>query len=391
MAIAPISALNVVSVSSAESKKVSNPIETKQPEMKQNTVAEGGALKSYFLGGNAATVSFGGFGVSTGGFITKKIDDVPCCCCGGRMVRASEMNEKAREFQNLKGEALADKIEEDKDFFRTPQRVVMMLAADEARAHGGDLARAKGAIGKGLKEKTQNYCINSLSEADAVVKAAYGEENPVSKLIASEVENLRGGQIARMPFTEKLNKVAEESDIDPVTMDTVLDAAMNIPANFDEVKKAYGQANGSPMSIARSLLEPSMQTIEHIHPKSLGGPNATQNFIAECKDCNNPRGNMSYAQWLKVHPEYPSKAQKHIEWFQQQVVDGKIDSRYDDYGTDVKKTLSKESYGAIELKVLNSDKIKELREAKKAGQEVSVSAEIAKQEAENEEKSEEVA
>ena len=91
---------------------------------------------------------------------------------------------------------------------------------------------------------------------------------------------------------------------------------------------------------------------------------------------------MSYAEWLKVHPEYPAKAQKHIEWFQQQVVDGKIDSRYDDYGIDVKATLSKESYGAIELKVLNPEKIKELREAKKAGQEVSVSDEIAKQEAE---------
>ena len=379
MAIAPISSVNVVAAKAVENKKVSTPIAAEKPEVQQK-VAEQGALKSYFLGGQAATVAFGGFGVSTGGFITKKMDDVPCCCCGGRMVRANQMDNKAREFAGLRGADLADKIEADKDFFRTPQRVVMMLAAEEARAHGGDLARAKGMAGKGLKEKTQNYCINSLKEADTIVKATYGEKNPVSNLIANEIENIKGGKIARMPFTAKLEKVADS--IDPMTYDKVMDAAINIPASFEDVRKAFGQANGSAQNIARRMLEPSMQTIEHIHPKSLGGPNATQNFIAECKDCNNPRGNMSYAEWLKVHPEYPAKAQKHIEWFQQQVVDGKIDNRYDDYGIDVKATLSKESYGAIELKVLNPEKIKELREAKKAGQEVNVSEEIAKQEAE---------
>ena len=379
MAIAPVSSVNVVVTKAVENKKVSTPIAAEKPEVQQ-LVAEKGALKSYFLGGQAATVAFGGFGVSTGGFITKKMDDVPCCCCGGRMVRANQMENKAREFTGLRGAELADKIEADKDFFRTPQRVVMMLAAEEARSHGGDLARAKGMAGKGLKEKTQNYCINSLKEADTIVKAAYGEKNPVSNLIANEINNLQGGKIARMPFTAKLEKVADS--IDPMTYDKVMEAAMNIPASFEEVRKAFGQANGGAQNIARRMLEPSMQTIEHIHPKSLGGPNATQNFIAECKDCNNPRGNMSYAEWLKVHPEYPAKAQKHIEWFQQQVVDGKIDSRYDDYGIDVKATLSKESYGAIELKVLNPEKIKELREAKKAGQEVSVRDEIAKQEAE---------
>lgn len=386
MAIAPVSSLNVVSINSVESKKVSNPIQSVKPEVQQKA-PEAGALKSYFMGGNAATVSFGGFPVSTGGFITKKIDDVPCCCCGGRMVRNNQMDAKAREFMGLKGEKLANKIDEDKDFFRTPQRVVMMLAAEEARKHPGyDLTQAKNAAGKGLKEKTQNYCINSLKEADVIVKASYGENNPTSKLIAQEIENLNNGKINRESFTQKLIK--HEAGLDPITYEKVMDAAMNIPADFSDVRKAFGQANGNASGIARALLKPSMQTIEHIHPKSKGGPNATQNFIAECADCNNPRGNMSYAQWLKVHPEYPLKAQDHIEWFQQQVVDGKIDSRYDDYGVDVKATLSKESNGIIELKVLNPERIKELREARQAGQEVNVSEEIAK---ENEEQEEQIA
>lgn len=384
MAITPVSSVNMVSAQPMGSKKVSNPINTVKPEIEQKS-SEAGALRAYFLGGNAATVSFGGFPVSTGGFITKKIDDVPCCCCGGRMVRNNQMDAKAREFSGIKGEKLADKINEDKDFFRTPQRVVMMLAAEEARKNPGyDLTRAKSAAGKGLKEKTQNYCINSLKQADTIVKATYGEKNPVSGLIAQEVKNLEDGKIARMQFTEKLVKL--QNSIDPVTYETVMDSAMNIPADFQEVKKAYGEANGNATSIAKSLLKPSMQTIEHIHPKSKGGPNATQNFIAECGDCNWPRGNSSYLQWLKVHPEYPLKAQDHIEYFQQQIVDGKIPADYDDYGIDVRETLSKETNGQIELKVLNPEKIKALREAKKAGQEVSVKEEIAKEYGESEEK-----
>ena len=383
MAIAPINSVNVISTKPVENKKVSNPITSEKPEVQQKA-SEQGALKSYFLGGQAATVSFGGFPVSTGGFITKKIDDVPCCCCGGRMVRNNQMGAKAAEFANINGEKLANKIEADKDFFRTPQRVVMMLAAEEARKNPSyDLAQAKNAIGNGLQKKTQDYCINSLKAADAAVKATYGENNPTSKLIARQIEELDSGKINRRNFTDKL--VKQQGNLDPITYEKVMDAAMNIPKDFSEVRKAYGQANGSSQGIARALLKQSMQTIEHIHPKSKGGPNATENFIAECGDCNWPRGNSSYMSWLKVHPEYPIKAQHHIEWFQQQIVDGNIGSEYDDYGIDVKQTLSKETNGQINLKVLTPEKINELREARQAGKEVNVQEEIAKQEQEQEE------
>ena len=91
---------------------------------------------------------------------------------------------------------------------------------------------------------------------------------------------------------------------------------------------------------------------------------------------------MSYLKWIKIHPEYPVNAQKHIEWFQQQIVDGNIGSEYDDYGIDVKQTLSKETNGQINLKVLTPEKINELREARQAGKEVNVQEEIAKQEQE---------
>ena len=96
-------------------------------------------------------------------------------------------------------------------------------------------------------------------------------------------------------------------------------------------------------------------------------------------------------KWLKVHPEYPVNAQKHIEWFQQQIVDGKIDKKYDDYGTKIKETLSKESNGRMELKVLDKQKIQELRNQASHGKHVDVAAEIEKQEQEKQYKEKDAA
>ena len=54
-------------------------------------------------------------------------------------------------------------------------------------------------------------------------------------------------------------------------------------------------------------------------------------------------------------------------------MDGKISSDYDDYPIDIRETMTKESNGAMVLKVLNPEKIQELREQKMAGKEVNVS------------------
>ena len=389
MSIAPISALtvsgiNIIGKKSNNKQKADNL--HVQNETAQNTNNDNGAFKSYFLGSHA--VSFG-FGVKTNKFVTKEIKDVPCCCCGGKMILPANLDKKANEFAVVKGNALADKIEQDIDFFRTPQKLIMSLTAEQAKIHPEyDLSQAKKAAGKNLKTKTEDYCINSLKKADTLIKATCGEDNLASDLIADEIDYIYEGNIDRMHFTDRLEKYKDK--IDPVTYNTVINAAMNIPVDFKEVKNVFSEAIGNSKAVAKNLLEPSIQTIEHVHPRSLGGPDASENFIAECKDCNNKRSNISYIDWLKIHPEFPQKAQVHLEWFQQQLVDGKIDSKYDSWGTDIKKTLSKESNGLIELKVLNSEKIRELREAKKAGQKVIVSDEI-KKICEEEEKAEKTA
>ena len=158
---------------------------------------------------------------------------------------------------------------------------------------------------------------------------------------------------------------------------------MQLPQTGNTAQKTFTQVQGrSSLGVFNTLLFESGQTIEHVHPHSRGGKNDTDNYLAECGECNHKRGNVSYLTWLKVHPEYPVNVQKHIEWFQQQIVDGKIDKKYDDYGTKIKETLSKESNGRMELKVLDKQKIQELRNQASHGKHVDVAAEIEKQEQE---------
>ena len=166
--------------------------------------------------------------------------------------------------------------------------------------------------------------------------------------------------------------------------------AMDLPQTINHVQRIYEKnTNKKPEDISRRLFSTALTTAEHIHPHSLGGPDNTANYIAECAGCNNPRGNMSYAEWLKVHPEYPRKAQEHIEHVQARLINGDIGNDYYDYPVDVRGSLSKESGGRMVLKVLNPDTIENMRNARGLTGNVTVEdvkAAYEKQEAEKSEK-----
>ena len=98
---------------------------------------------------------------------------------------------------------------------------------------------------------------------------------------------------------------------------------------------------------------------------------------------------MDYADWLKVHPEYPRKAQEHIEHIEARIINGEIGSDYNDWPVDVKASLTKESGGRMKLQVLNPDTIANMRKARGTTGNVTVEdvrAAYEKQEAEKAEK-----
>ena len=108
MVIGRVNALNFnynkTIITKNKESDVSNPIDKTQ---KKENISSTPFLRAYFLGGQA--LSFGGFACSTGDFAVKQLDDVPCCCCGDRMIRGQQMPNVIQSFATLKGNALADK------------------------------------------------------------------------------------------------------------------------------------------------------------------------------------------------------------------------------------------------------------------------------------------
>ena len=376
MNIAPVSAVMVNSNLKLGTDKKAEP-KAEQPKALP-TQNSGAALRSYFMGGQA--VSFG-FNCNTGDFVTKEFEDVPCCCCGGKMMLDSEP--MAQHLEGYKGKELAHEIREHRDYFRNDQGTIAMMIATEAEKSGCSASKAVKNIKPNFMPKLQEYCQGVLASTDEIAKARLGEQNPVSEIIANEQKNIAKGKIDRVQFTEKLVGLHKKGKIDEESWDKIINSAMQLPQTGNTAQKMFQKLGGrQDAGVFNTLLFESGQTIEHVHPHSRGGKNDTDNYLAECGECNHKRGNVSYMTWLKIHPEYPVNVQKHIEWFQQQQVDGKFGKEYDDYGVKIKQTLSKESNGVMELKVLDKAKIVELREKVQNGEEVSVHEELQKQEQE---------
>ena len=83
---------------------VTNPIENRFPQQTNNGAK---AIMNYFLGMQNVP-SFKGYPCSTGEFVVKQINNVPCACCGAEMMNSKEQNEFVAIASKAKGEELAN-------------------------------------------------------------------------------------------------------------------------------------------------------------------------------------------------------------------------------------------------------------------------------------------
>lgn len=335
--------------------------QTAQAKSEPKKAADGGALKSYFAGG----VSFGGHHCKTSNFEVKKLKDVPCCCCGKPMLREQDLQVCKKAVQSTKGDHLAETLKEYSKYMRADEKCLGTILANEAKATGCDVSQGMKQTAGRVKELTGQYANGILDELNNMATKAFkSEDNPMAKIIADAKDGIAAGKgLDRSTFVEKLDKAGGRLGEEDQAL--IQDMAMDLPQTFNHVQRIYDKyTNKKPEDISRRLFSTALTTAEHIHPHSLGGPDNTANYIAECAGCNNPRGNMSYAEWLKVHPEYPRKAQEHIEHVQARLINGEIGKDYNDYPVDVRGSLSKESGGRMVLKVLNPDTIENMRKAR---------------------------
>jgi len=348
---------NFVKTLKAKDEEAKSKVENTAVEPKK--AGDSGCLKNYFFG--ASSVSFGHH-CSTSQFEVKRLKDVPCCCCGKPMLRGSDQQVCERALSRTSGPHLAANIKEYSKYMRADEKALATMIADDAQQTGGDISTSMRRIGPRLNDLTGKYANGILTQLNTMAKTSFkSEENPVADLIKAAQKGIKDGRgLDRCDFVEKLDKAT--ASLSEKEQGLIQDLAMDLPQSFAHVQRIHDKyADRSNGDIARRMFSTAMTTAEHIHPHSLGGPDDTDNYIAECAGCNNPRGSMDYADWLKVHPEYPRKAQEHIEHVQARLINGEISRSYTDYPVNVRESLSNESNGRMVLKVLNPSTIEAMR------------------------------
>ena len=108
--------------------------------------------------------------------------------------------------------------------------------------------------------------------------------------------------------------------------------------------------------IARRLLNPSLTTTEHVHPRSKNGQNNTANYIAMCAECNSQRGNMPYLEWFKIRPEMPENLQKYINKIAERIKSKELRG-FDSYIFEIIRTIERETDGQLILEKPDLDTI----------------------------------
>ena len=342
------------------------------------------AQYTYFQGINS--VNFGG---ATTNFRIKKLEDVPCPCCGQIMLTENSIDKHVNRLNKAKGNKLADRIyNEEAKFLRSNQRAAAFIIADCAKGTELSITQAARKANENLPSKFISYCKDVLMNAAILADEQSGENSELGQILFEKADKLEDAQSFYRPdLTEELS--AFRSVIGNEKYNKIEDVLMTLPLNLKEVNRVMSEAkNSSPTDFAKLLFKPSLATAEHIKPKSLGGENSPSNFLSECAGCNNPRSSLPYVDWIKVHPEFTRNPQTYIEHVEKRIVNGELPPVYDSYPIDVKETLTNESQGHIKLTVLNKEKIQELKEAKKNGQDVNISEETAKVKKEDTEQAE---
>lgn len=340
--------------------QVTNPIENRFPKQQTNDGSK--AIMNYFFGMQNVP-SFKGYPCSTGEFVVKQIDNVPCACCGAEMMNSKEQNEFVAKASKAKGEELANIFAENLHKIRRNERPVARELMERATKYPNqklsDLAD-KDMDSRKLYNKENLIVLNNV---DKKAQELYGEKNKVSKFVQSQKslieKNVRNG-FGRGTFLANLKKLTAD---DQEKSQKVLTEAIELPLDEKGIAKVIQKVQSSDSTgIARRLIATAVMTTEHIHPKSQGGPNNTENYMGECAECNNNRGSENLNQyWQSTYPNMPSATQKYADYISEQIITGKMGTRYDDYMVDLEKAVESESKDAIDLKVLNPEEIDKAR------------------------------
>ena len=302
-------------------------------------------------------VSFKGFDCSEMDFEIKGIYDIPCPSCGVTLIQRNQIDNFVSEAQVKKGEELANLFIKYQKYFHKTESKAADIIIFEARKNPN----------KNLSELTRNY-LNSLRAQSAqeqldlierIKKLAY-DLTPQTRKATNEILEKYENNIQfdktfdKTSFLKELERVLSKSSS---TGKKILKTAQKMPeVEDDEIKFLEKYASKTQAELASRFVSPSFATTEHIVPKSLGGKNNTENYLAECEECNSTRNNVPFFDWIKNSTSpfrnfktFKDNFSNYIAVVASKINSGEISEKYRDYPKDAIETIAKETNGAVNI------------------------------------------
>ena len=80
-------------------------------------------------------------------------------------------------------------------------------------------------------------------------------------------------------------------------------------------RKAIKEANNHECICCGEKHHEHDLTIDHVHPRTMGGTNITSNCVPACKSCNQSKGSQYWIDWFRDNfPPDPFREQHILEW-----------------------------------------------------------------------------
>ena len=217
-----------------------------------------------------------------------------------------------------------------------------------------------------------------LDEIDEIAKNTLTKQTRDAVLRATEKsKNILANGDSKFPFKRKkfievLNKI-NLSSADIEGMEQIMKKAESIPTSGNDVNafiakytnrnmpSQKGLVQRSDQEIAQRLLEPSIESVEHIRPQTtfkninkevtVSGKDNISNLALAHKQCNSDRGHLTLNEYMRtMNPKAKEAIQKHVDFIINEIKAGRLQGM-DDYPQQLKETFAKESHGSINIDI----------------------------------------
>ncbi|MDD3593881.1 MAG: HNH endonuclease domain-containing protein [Candidatus Gastranaerophilales bacterium] len=287
-------------------------------------------------------------------FELKKVKGLCCAACGNDVVTYEESKDFQNLIENAKGKQLRNILQSRQRLYNgNEQKIVTKLLGLSSQHEDKNIQQLFQVAFEDSRKILVQKQIETLYKLKRLSKLV---QNPEHKRNLKEfIDNMielaqsRDKIFKRKDVIYELNKIlkAANSEADRAVLGTTIKYANYLPTSFNnEHAFIVKYSRRRPGEIASMLLSPRMSTAEHIKPYSLEASDDKNNYIIECKKCNQERGNILFADWIKMNPQILQNIKKFIAKTINAIKSGKVEN-FEDYPIKVNETLKERSAGLI--------------------------------------------